>query len=40
MALGRRTDTGERATLVAINEADGAWTIHGLGGELVPAVHG
>jgi hypothetical protein len=30
-ALGRRTDSGERCTLLVINEIDGAWSFHGLG---------
>ncbi len=31
IAVGRRTDSGERCTLLVVNELDGAWTIHGLG---------
>jgi hypothetical protein len=30
-ALGRRTDSGERCTLLVINELDGSWSFHGLG---------
>ncbi len=30
-AHGRRTDSGERCTLLVVHELDGAWTIHGLG---------
>jgi hypothetical protein len=30
-ALGRRTDSGERCTLLVIHELNGAWTFHGLG---------
>jgi hypothetical protein len=30
-ALGRRTDSGERCTLLVIHELNGTWTIHGLG---------
>jgi hypothetical protein len=30
-ALGRRTDDNSRCTLLVINEADGAWSFHGLG---------
>ncbi len=30
-AQGRRTDGGSACTLLIINEADGSWTIHGLG---------
>ena len=30
-AFGRRTDSGERCTLLVIHELDGGWTIHGLG---------
>ena len=30
-ALGRRTDSGERCTLLVIQETDGAWSFHGLG---------
>ena len=30
-ALGRRTDSGERCTLLVINEIDGSWSFHGLG---------
>ena len=29
--LGRRTDSGERCTLLVINELDGSWSFHGLG---------
>jgi hypothetical protein len=28
---GRRTDSGERCTLLVIHELDGGWTLHGLG---------
>jgi hypothetical protein len=31
IALGRRSDNGERCTLLVINEADGSWSFHGLG---------
>ena len=31
VALGRRTDNGERCTLLVVNEADGSWSFHGLG---------
>ena len=31
VALGRRTDNGERGTLLVVNEADGSWSFHGLG---------
>ena len=31
VALGRRTDNDERGTLLVVNEADGAWSFHGLG---------
>jgi hypothetical protein len=39
-ALGRRTDSGERCTLLVINELDGSWSFHGLGapGVRLPAV--
>lgn len=30
-AIGRRTDSGERCTLLVIHELDGSWTFHGLG---------
>ena len=30
-ALGRRTDSGERCTLLVVNEIDGTWSFHGLG---------
>ncbi len=30
-ASGRRTDSGERCTLLVIHELDGGWTFHGLG---------
>ena len=30
-AFGRRTDSGERCTLLVIYELDGGWTFHGLG---------
>ena len=30
-ALGRRTDSGERCTLLVINEIDDSWSFHGLG---------
>ncbi len=30
-AFGRRTDSGERCTLLVIHELDGGWTLHGLG---------
>ena len=30
-AIGRRTDSGERCTLLVVNETDGAWSFHGLG---------
>ena len=30
-AIGRRTDSGERSTLLVINEIDGSWSSHGLG---------
>jgi hypothetical protein len=30
-ALGRRTDSGERCTLLVIQETDGAWSFYGLG---------
>jgi hypothetical protein len=29
--FGRRTDSGERCTLLVIHELDGGWTFHGLG---------
>jgi hypothetical protein len=31
IALGRRTDSGERCTLLVVNDADGSWSFHGLG---------
>ena len=31
IAVGRRTDSGERCTLSVIHELDGSWTFHGLG---------
>jgi hypothetical protein len=31
IALGRRSDSGERCTLLVVNEADGSWSFHGLG---------
>ena len=31
IALGRRSDSGERCTLLVVNEADGSWSCHGLG---------
>jgi hypothetical protein len=31
IAVGRRTDSGERCTLLVINETDGSWAFHGLG---------
>jgi hypothetical protein len=31
VVLGRRTDSGERCTLLVVNEADGSWSFHGLG---------
>jgi hypothetical protein len=31
VALGRRSDNGERCTLLVVNEADGSWSFHGLG---------
>ena len=31
IAIGRRTDSGERCSLLVINELNGAWTFHGLG---------
>jgi hypothetical protein len=31
IALGRRSDSGERCTLLVINEADGSWSFHSLG---------
>jgi hypothetical protein len=31
IALGRRSDSGERGTLLVVNEADGSWSFHGLG---------
>ena len=30
-AVGRRTDSGERCTLLVINELDGSRSFHGLG---------
>ncbi len=30
-AQGHRTDDGSMCTLLVVNEADGSWTIHGLG---------
>jgi hypothetical protein len=33
--LGRRTDSGERCTLLAIHEIDGAWSFQGLGAPVV-----
>jgi hypothetical protein len=30
-ASGRRTDSGERCTLLVVHELDGGWTLHGLG---------
>jgi hypothetical protein len=30
-ALGCRTDSSERCTLLVVNEIDGAWSFHGLG---------
>jgi hypothetical protein len=29
-ALGHRTESGERCTLLVIHELDGSWTFHGL----------
>ena len=34
-AFGRRTDSGERTTLLLIHELGGSWSFHGLG---VPGV--
>lgn len=31
IAIGRRTDSGERCSLLVIHELNGAWTFHGLG---------
>jgi hypothetical protein len=31
IALGRRSDNGERCTLLVVNEANGSWSFHGLG---------
>jgi hypothetical protein len=31
VALGRRSDSGERCTLLVVNEADGSWSFHGRG---------
>ena len=31
IALGRRSDSGERCTLLVVNEADGSWSFHALG---------
>ena len=31
IALGRRSDSGERCTLLVVNEADGSWSFDGLG---------
>ncbi|HSL09037.1 MAG TPA: hypothetical protein VK887_13840 [Pseudonocardiaceae bacterium] len=31
IALGRRSDSGERCTLLVTNEVDGSWSFHGLG---------
>ena len=31
IVLGRRSDSGERCTLLVVNEADGSWSFHGLG---------
>ncbi len=31
IAIGRRTDSGERGSLLVIHELNGAWTFHGLG---------
>jgi hypothetical protein len=31
VALGRRSDSGERGTLLVVNDADGSWSFHGLG---------
>ena len=31
IVLGRRSDSGERSTLLVINELDGSWSFHAAG---------